>query len=61
MPRNLIEETSNQSLVKGDQRETSNRPITKLEAQANIFESPAFVLQANWELYTFDRGEIRIY
>jgi hypothetical protein len=33
----------------------------KDDVQTGIFDSPVIVLQANWELYTSDRGEIRVY
>ena len=34
---------------------------SKLFVQTGIFDPPVIVLQANWELYTSDRGEIRVY
>ena len=33
----------------------------KDDVKTGIFDSPVIVLQANWELYTSDRGEIRVY
>ena len=33
----------------------------KFRGQADTFDSPVIVLQANWELYTIDRGETRVY
>ena len=34
---------------------------TKFRGQADTFDSPVIVLQANWKSYTSDRGEIRVY
>ena len=35
--------------------------MPKLFVQTGIFDPLVIVLQANWELYTSDRGEIRVY
>ena len=41
----------------------SNKILTlgKDDVKTGIFDSPVIVLQANWERYTSDRGEIRVY
>ena len=41
--------------------ESNNWFVTKLFVQTGIFDPPVIVLQANWELYTSDRGEIRVH
>ena len=39
----------------------SSVSLSKFRGQADTLDSPVIVLQANLELYTSDRGEIRVY